>query len=133
MKNIVVYWSQTGNTEALANKIASDLACDAISVDSANLDSVASADTIILGCPAMGAEEIEDSEFRPFFESIASQASSKKYALFGSYGWGTGEWMDSWKDEAIGLGLNVVATLICNEGIENLDDSDYNNFVAALN
>ena len=87
MNQVIVYWSGTGNTEDIANKIQSDLNCDIFNVSNANVDDILKYDTIILGCPAMGAEELEDSEFRPFFDQLIAQAANKNIALFGSYGW----------------------------------------------
>jgi flavodoxin short chain len=96
MKKIVVYWSGTGNTLEIANKIAEDLGCEAVSVSDANVDEVLANDLIVFGCPAMGAEELEEDEFKPFYESVMQSIGDKKVALFGSYGWGDGEWMRNW-------------------------------------
>ena len=63
----------------------------------------------------MGAEELEDSEFLPMFDGCKAKLNGKKIALFGSYGWGDGEWMRNWEDECKSLGANVVNTVICNE------------------
>ena len=88
MKTAVIYWSGTGNTEAVAEGAGAE--CFAVSEFSGNVEDY---DAIALGCPAMGAEELEDSEFEPFFAGIEGKLSGKKIALFGSYGWGDGEWM----------------------------------------
>ena len=98
MNKVVVYWSGTGNTEALANKIASDLGLDALSVSNASVDKVLSNDLIIFGCPAMGAEVLEESEFDPMFTAVESALAGKKIGLFGSYGWGDGQWMRDWEE-----------------------------------
>lgn len=97
-KVAVVYWSGTGNTEMMAQKVAegakeagaevSVLTCADFSADD-----VDAYDAIAFGCPAMGAEELEDTEFEPMFSACESKLSGKKIALFGSYGWGDGEWM----------------------------------------
>lgn len=130
MNKVVVYWSGTGNTEALANKIASDLGLDALSVSNASVDKVLSNDLIIFGCPAMGAEELEEDEFKPFYEKIMSSIGNKKVALFGSYGWGDGEWMRLWEAE---VGFNLLGKgLMVNEGIENLNEDEYEAFLALL-
>lgn len=127
MKKIVVYWSGSGNTESIANKIAADLGCEAYSVSAIDAAEVASNDLIVFGCPAMGSEELEDSEFRPFYESVMSQAADKKIALFGSYGWGDGEWMRNWEAE---VGANLVGPgLIVNGGDSDIIDDEYANFI----
>lgn len=132
MSQIVVYWSQTGNTEAIANKIASSLGVSAKSVNEVTPEEVSKNDVIVLGCPAMGAEELEDSEFRPFFESVANKAKDKKFAFFGSYGWGGGEWMQNWVKEAKDLGLNVLNDgLISNGGIDEIE-GDFDSYINDL-
>ena len=82
-------------------------------VSSASIDELKSETAFALGCPAMGAEELEDSEFEPFFAGIEGKLSGKKVALFGSYGWGDGEWMRQWQDRVTGDG----ATLVNGEGL----------------
>lgn len=112
MKTAVIYWSGTGNTEAMAKAVAEGAGaeCFAVSEFSSNVEDY---DAIALGCPAMGSEELEDSEFEPFFAGIEGKLSGKKVALFGSYGWGGGEWMRQWQDRVTGDG----ATLVNGEGL----------------
>jgi flavodoxin short chain len=130
MKKIVVYWSGTGNTLEIANKIAGDLGCDAFSVSDTTPEDVLANDLIIFGCPAMGAEELEDSEFRPFYDAVMANIGDKKVALFGSYGWGDGEWMRNWEAEVAG---NLVAPgLIVNGGESDIDSSAYDSFISSL-
>ena len=131
MKKIVVYWSGTGNTEEIANKIASDLGCDAFSVSAISASDALENDLIIFGCPAMGAEELEDAEFKPFYDEVMASIGDKKVALFGSYGWGDGEWMRNWEAE---VGANLVTNgLIVNGGASDIDDSEYQRFIGELN
>ena len=131
MKKIVVYWSGTGNTEEIANKIAADLGCDALNVNSTTPTDVLENDLIVFGCPAMGAEELEDTEFKPFYEEVMASIGDKKVALFGSYGWGDGEWMRNWEAE---VSLNLVTSgLIVNGGASDIDDGLYQEFIGALN
>ena len=131
MKKIVVYWSGTGNTEEIANKIAADLGCDAFNVNSTTPADVLENDLIIFGCPAMGAEELEDSEFKPFYDEVMANIGDKKVALFGSYGWGDGEWMRNWQDE---VGANLVTNgLIVNGGASDINENEYQEFISALN
>ena len=133
MKNIVVYWSGTGNTESMANRIAKDLGCKVFNVNQITPSEVAEFDQIVLGCPAMGAEELEDGEFRPFFEVLMSEANNKKFALFGSYGWGDGEWMRLWQDEVVSLGGNLLTDgLIANGDASAIDESQYEAFLNAI-
>jgi flavodoxin short chain len=73
-------------------------------------------DAVAFGCPAMGSEELEDSEFAPMFESCEAKLSGKKIALFGSYGWGDGEWMRNWEDTCKGDGAVLASeSVICND------------------
>ena len=133
MNQVIVYWSGTGNTEDIANKIQNDLNCDIFNVSNANVDDILKYDTIILGCPAMGAEELEDSEFRPFFDQLIAQAANKNIALFGSYGWGDGEWMRLWCDEVRGFGANLLNEgLIVNGDSSQIVDTEYDNFISSL-
>lgn len=121
MKIAVVYWSSTGNTEAMAQAVAegarkagaSAELFTATEFDGGKVDAF---DAIAFGCPAMGAEELEDSEFAPMFESCESRLSGKKLALFGSYGWGDGEWMRTWEDTCRNDGASLVCdSVICQE------------------
>ena len=133
MNQVIVYWSGTGNTEDIANKIQGDLGCDCFSVSEASVDDVLKYDTIILGCPAMWAEELEDAEFKPFYDELMASASGKNIALFGSYGWGDGEWMRNWCDEVKAYGCNLLADgLIVNGDSSAIDDGEYSNFIAAI-
>ena len=130
---VIVYWTGTGNTEDIAKKIQGDLGCDLFNVGETSVDDVLKYDTIILGCPAMGAEELEDSEFRPFYDELIANCSSKNIALFGSYGWGDGEWMRNWCDEVKGYGCNLLNEgLIVNGDSNAIDDGEYANFIDSL-
>ncbi len=99
---LIVYWTGTGNTEIMAEKIkegleSGGLEVDCRMVDEISPDEVSAFDKIAFGCPSMGVEELEEDEFEPFFTDIESNLAGKKVALFGSYGWGEGEWMDAWE------------------------------------
>ena len=120
-KVAVVYWSSTGNTEAMANAVADGIrekggeavlhTCE----DFAG-SKVAEYDAIAFGCPAMGDEELEDSVFPPVFEACEPKLAGKKVALFGSYGWGDGDWMRSWEEKCKNDGVVLAAdSVICNE------------------
>ncbi|WP_077597315.1 flavodoxin domain-containing protein [Olsenella urininfantis] len=112
-KLAVVYWSQTGNTEVMANALADAAAADAIEVSSFSAARVADYDALAFGCPAMGDEEL-DPDFEEVWSDCVPVLGDKPVALFGSYDWGTGEWMESWKDSAQAAGVNVVGSVIAN-------------------
>ena len=107
MKTAVIYWSGTGNTEAMANAVAEGAGVEAVQVSAFDGD-IAEYDALALGCPAMGAEELEEGEFEPFFAGIEGKISGKKIAIFGSYDWGDGEWMRLWADRVKAAGAEVV-------------------------
>ena len=107
MKTAVIYWSGTGNTEAMAKAVAEGAGVSAVTVSEFSGD-VSEYDALALGCPAMGAEELEDTEFEPFFSSIEGKISGKRLALFGSYDWGDGEWMRLWADRVKAAGAEIV-------------------------
>ena len=120
-KVAVVYWSGTGNTEAMANKVAEGAKAagaevEVISADDFDGNNIEGFNGIAFGCPAMGDEELEDTVFQPVFEACESKLSGKKVALFGSYGWGDGEWMRSWEEKCQNDGVVLAAeSVICNE------------------
>ena len=125
-KIAVIYWSGTGNTEAMADLVASAAAAAGASVDkfTASEFNTASAGDytgFALGCPAMGAEQLEESEFEPMYQALRGSLSGKPVGLFGSYGWGDGEWMRKWADRMTEAG----ATVVNGEGvIANLTPDD---------
>ena len=108
MKVSIVYWSGTGNTEAMANAALegaknAGAEVELLPVSAASADVVGS-DALLFGCPAMGAEELEESEFEPFFSSVEGSLSGKRVGLFGSYDWGDGEWMRTWQQRVEAAG-----------------------------
>ncbi len=111
-KVAVVYWSGTGNTEAMAVSVADGVkkaGGEAVVLTSGEFDSsmISSFDAIAFGCPAMGAEELEEDEFEPMFSACESELNGKRIALFGSYGWGDGEWMRTWEERCVSLGAVI--------------------------
>ncbi len=120
-KVAVVYWSGTGNTEAMANEVAEGVRgkggeAELITAGNFNRDALAAYDAVAFGCPAMGAEELEDSEVEPMFADVESALGGKKIAIFGAYGWGDGEWMRTWEDRAKAAGAVLASDcVICNE------------------
>ncbi|MFV0497439.1 MAG: flavodoxin [Candidatus Fimivivens sp.] len=122
MKKVaIVYWSGTGNTEAMANAIASgakEVGAEVSLFTPADftLDNLSGFDALAFGCPSMGAEELEDTEFEPMFAGLERNLSGKLVALFGSYGWGDGQWMRDWATRCNDAGINLVGDgLIINE------------------
>lgn len=115
MKAAVIYWSGTGNTEQMAQAIADAAGAELFAVSDFS-GSIADYDRIAFGCSAMGDEVLEEDEFEPFFASIEGDLSGKTIALFGSYGWGDGEWMRTWEEDCGAAGINRVAdSVICCE------------------
>ena len=120
-KVAVVFWSGTGNTEAMADKVAEGAkeAGAEVSVFSAedfSADKVEEFDGLAFGCPAMGDEELEDTIFEPMYAACEPKLAGKKVGLFGSYGWGDGEWMRTWEETCRGDGAALACeSVICND------------------
>ena len=119
MKTAIIYWSQTGNTQAMAENILAGIRkeggeADIFAVSEISPAEAAAYDVLLLGCPAMGAEELESEEFEPFYTELEALVPGKKVGLFGSYDWGDGEWMRIWQERAEGAGLHAEDTLIVN-------------------
>lgn len=120
-KVAVVFWSGTGNTAAMASAVADgakEKGADVALLSSAEFtaDMMDSYDAIAFGCPAMGAEVLEEMEFDPMFAECQPKLSGKKIALFGSYGWGDGEWMRNWEADCRAAGANLACDcVICRE------------------
>lgn len=120
-KVAVVYWSGTGNTEAMAEAVADGIrekGGEAVILTAGEFDSsmIGDYDSIAFGCPSMGDEELEESEFAPMFESCVPDLAGKKIALFGSYGWGDGEWMRKWEKTCKKAGAVFACDfVICND------------------
>ena len=109
----IIYYSNSGNTEKMANLIAEGIintgkTAEVINVSNANVNIFDDEDVVILGCPAMGDEVLEESEFEPFMEEISTRIQGKKVALFGSYGWGDGQWMRDWQERVESLGCTLI-------------------------
>lgn len=120
-KVAVVYWSQTGNTEAMANAVAEGIkekGVEAVLLTASEFEAsmMDSYDSVAFGCPAMGDEVLEEGEFQPMFDSCESKLEGKRIALFGSYGWGDGEWMRNWEGTCTSVGAVLVCgSVICEE------------------
>lgn len=120
-KVAVVYWSGTGHTQAMAEKVvegAQQAGAETALFTSAEFDEsmMDQYDAVAFGCPSMGVEELEDSEFAPMFQGCEGKLNGKKIALFGSYGWGDGEWMRNWEETCRNDGAVFACDfVICNE------------------
>lgn len=126
-KVAVVFWSGTGNTEAMADAVAEGAKNAGAAVDllrSSEFDAaaVASYDGIAFGCPAMGAEVLEEGEFDPMFTAVEGSLSGKKIALFGSYGWGDGQWMRDWEDRCNAAGAKLATESVMANNAPGPDD-----------
>ncbi len=111
-KVYVVYWSQTGNTEAMAGAVGQGIReagkeAEILEVSQASTEDLKAAGAFALGCPSMGAEELEESEMEPFVQEVEGFAQGKHIGLFGSYGWGDGQWMRDWQDRMAAAGAVV--------------------------
>ena len=109
----VVYWSQSGNTQAMAEAVgkgAADAGAEVsvVYVGDASVNDLKDCKAFALGCPAMGAEVLEESEMDPFVADVESICGGKTIGLFGSYGWGDGQWMRDWEDRMTAAGATVV-------------------------
>ena len=121
-KVAVVYWSGTGNTEAMASAVVDGVReggakAELFTASEFDASMLSSFDAVAFGCPSMGSEQLEDSEFEPMFAALEGSLHGKKIALFGSYGWGDGQWMRDWAQRAQDDGAQLFSEegLICNE------------------
>jgi len=120
-KVVIVYWSGTGSTEAMAKAVAegakqNNTEVRVLSVDEATVDDVKNADLIGMGCPSMGGDELEELEMEPFVASLERVIAGKPVVLFGSYGWGEGQWMKDWVARMNQWGAKVLGDgLICKD------------------
>ncbi|ACA53627.1 flavodoxin [Clostridium botulinum] len=120
----IIYWSGTGNTERMAEAIKEGLASEEVkllSVSDATTKDVEEAEVVVLGCPSMGDEALEEGEMEPFVDSISNIVKGKKVALFGSYGWGDGQWMRDWEERMESYGAEIKVESLIHQG--ESDDS----------
>lgn len=137
-KIAVVYWSGTGNTEQMAQMVsqgARDAGAEVSLFTAGEFSSaeVGSFDALAFGCPSMGSEQLEESEFEPMFSACLGSLSGKKVGLFGSYGWGDGEWMRNWCDTCRDAGVLLVSDgVICNGAPDEDAETDCKALGASL-
>ncbi len=123
-KVAVVFWSATGNTETMANCVAEGANGTIIPCGEMNAAKLAEFDAVAFGCPAMGAEQLEESEFEPMYQDLRGSLSGKPVGLFGSYGWGDGEWIRTWAEDAQAAGARLVADPVMANGAPDGDATD---------
>ncbi|SHE35452.1 flavodoxin [Clostridium fallax] len=128
-KLTIIYWSGTGNTETMARLIesgAKESGADVklLNVCEATEDDVKDAEILALGSPSMGVEVIEECEMEPFVSSIEGIVNGKKIGLFGSYGWGTGEWMENWVERMESCGADVLEEGLIANGLPEGPEAD---------
>ena len=132
-KVCVVYWSGTGHTQAMAEQVANAAEGTLLTAGEFTPDMVEMFEAIAFGCPAMGAEVLEEEEFQPMFDACLPKLAGKKIALFGSYGWGDGEWMRNWEEECTAAGAQLVCeSVICQDDPDASALSDCENLGNAL-
>ena len=117
-KVAIVFWSATGNTETMANCIAEGAGAAAAIVPCAEMDAakLGEYDVVAFGCPAMGAEQLEESEFEPMYQDLRGSLSGKPVGMFGSYGWVDGEWIRTWAEDAEAAGARLVVEPVMANG-----------------
>lgn len=133
-KTAVVYWSSTGNTEAMAQAVLEGMkeaGAEAVLLtpDAVDAGALAGMDAIAFGCPAMGSEVLEECEFEPMFSGCKNRLGGKSVGLFGSYGWGDGEWIRTWAEDAEAVGARLVVEPVMANGSP---DGDAETACAAL-
>lgn len=133
-KVAVVYWSGTGNTQSMADAVVAGIngkGGEAVLLTAAEFDSgmIDSFDAIAFGCPSMGSEQLEESEFEPMYQDLRGSLSGKPVGLFGSYGWGDGEWIRTWAEDAEAAGARMVVEPVMANGSP---DGDAETACAAL-
>ena len=137
MNLLILYWSQTGNTEKMAQIFKDECESKGSKVEMVFSDDyqnckIDNFDVIAFGCPAMGDEELEDTSFEPMFSDLENKLNDKKIALFGSYEWNNGEWMGFWKERCAKNNLNVIDTVICYDTPDENSTNDIKKFADNL-
>lgn len=126
-KTAVVYWSGTGNTAAMAELVLEGMreaGADASLIECTMVTDLAAYDAIAFGCPAMVSEQLEDSGFEPMFDGVKKSLGGKAVALFGSYGWGDGEWMRNWEDDCSAAGISLACESVLVNGAPEGADAE---------
>jgi len=133
----IIYFTATGNTEMMANAVARGIeqagkSAELITVDSASADMLDNEKAFALGCPAMGSETLEESYMEPLVSELESKVSGKTILLFGSYGWGDGEWMREWVKRMENAGATVIGGVDAIANYAPTDETSLEEFGAKL-
>ena len=128
-KIAIVYWSGTGNTEAMARLVAEGVTAaggqaDLYTADRFSPGLVSGYDALAFGCPSMGVEVLEESEFDPMFQAVRPGLGGRTIGLFGSYGWGDGEWMRNWAEDCEAAGCHLADEPVIACGAPDADAAD---------
>lgn len=128
-KIAVVYWSGTGNTQAMAELVkegaeSAGAQAELFTPGEFSADKAKEYGTIAFGCPSMGSEQLEETEFEPMYQSVRPFLGGKTVALFGSYGWGDGEWMRNWADDCGAAGCSLAAEPVTVNGAAEGPDAE---------
>ena len=128
-KVAIVYWSGTGNTKAMANLVAEGVVsagaqADVFTAADFSPEKANEYERIAFGCPSMGAEQLEESEFEPMFSEVKPLLKGKSVGLFGSYGWGDGEWMRNWEEDCRAIGCKMPSDFVIVNGAPEGNDAE---------
>ncbi len=129
---LIVYYSNTGNTEVIADDIYTYISkkyvTDMSEVQDFDINLINQYEVVFLGCPASGAEELEENVFLPFYLTVKDSLKNKKVGLFGAFDWGNGEWMEKWKIDAQQSGIDIIDVLPVNN--RKLDTYNIENYIS---
>ncbi len=123
----MVYLSNTGNTEKMAEILAEAIKeaggeLEMVEASGLDLEKMLAADVMVIGCPACGTEELDDEYIEPLMEDLEGKLTDRKVAMFGSYGWGGGEYMDTWISRMKEQGAVVIGYVVGEEGPDQVED-----------
>ena len=128
MKKVsIIYWSNGGNVEIMANAIAEgasrgDVEVETNNVADSSLEDVLNSDAVAFGSPAMINDEIEEIDMKPFIESLKGiDINNKPLVLFGSCGWRETTFIDKWQEQMKEFGFNVIGKIVVRDSVEKKD------------
>ena len=128
MKKVsIIYWSNGGNVEIIANAICEGASIGDVEVETKNvadssLEDVLNSDAVAFGSPAMINDEIEEIDMKPFIESLKGiDINNKPLVLFGSCGWRETTFIDKWQEQMKEFGFNVIGKIVVRDSVEKKD------------
>ena len=128
MKKVsIIYWSNGGNVELIANAISEGAISDEVEVDTrhvadASIEEVLEADAVAFGSPAMINDSIEEIDMKPFINSLKElNIRNKPLILFGACGWRDTKFIDKWECEMKDYGFDVLGKLVVRDSVEKED------------